>query len=174
MPILSRSRRITSIARLGADFAAWIGRRTRSSSTADIIRLLGRAAYGADRACYSLILKGLVAVRYRPRAINNMHSLSYRGGVPQDADVSTEPRGDGVASTIGTMSAFNICFSHNYFGISWNLISIVWPNFQASASLIGLLTGTVVDSEKCAGVVLRWRLRGYASSRALNYYRSRT
>jgi hypothetical protein len=48
--------------------------RARSSSTADDIRttlVVGNAAYGADRTCQSPFLKGLVAVRYRPRAINN-------------------------------------------------------------------------------------------------------
>jgi hypothetical protein len=39
---------------------------------------VGKAAYGgADRTCQSLRLKGLVAVRYRPRAIQQQVSLPY-------------------------------------------------------------------------------------------------
>lgn len=78
---------------------------------------------------------------------------SYRRGVPLDVCVSTKPRGGSAAGAIGTVSAF--VFPYCCFGIPRITISIVWLIFQALAFLIGLLTGTVVDSEKCnRGVVV--------------------
>lgn len=47
-----------------------------------------------------------------------------------------------------SISAF--VFPYCCFGIPRITISIVWLSFQALACLIGLLTGAVVDSEKCS------------------------
>ena len=42
---------------------------------------MGKAAYGADRTCQSLRVKGAVAVRYRPRAPQQHVADPYREGV---------------------------------------------------------------------------------------------
>lgn len=130
--------RRTSSTRFGADFAAQIGRCSRSNSTepASARRLsVDKTAYGADRTYHSPIREGLwrsVAVR----ELSITQGDRCRKGAPAATVVSTQRDLVATRPPKCYWNGVSFVFPYCYFGISGNTIrgsALSGPIFQALA-----------------------------------------
>lgn len=167
--------RMTSTTRLGADFAAQIGRCNRSNSTrpASARRLSAdRTAYGADHIYHSPTAGSCGG----PKPSVEL-SITAAGKLVVLASTPLVVRG--AASAIGTVSAF--VFPYCYIGSLGNTTcgsALAGPIFLWHWHfLLGHLTGTEVESEKSSrdseGRLGVQPVRGGAARRALIDYRCR-
>jgi len=170
--------RRTSSTRFGADFAAQIGRCSRSNSTepASARRLsVDKTAYGADRTYHSPIREGLWrSVAVRELSITQGDRCRKALQQPQSSQLNETSWRRGRRRAIGTVSAL---FSHIVTSESQGIRSedqhCLAQFFRRWLFAIGFSNGHSSQvGEKQQGCMNCWRLRGLAGRWALNYYRS--